>query len=146
MRPIIDHIHITVEDIDRAEQYYDALLPFLGFDIAHKEHDAVPEREYRITEYHSSALSIGLVSQREVFSAEKPSRRKAGALHHVAFRVNSKEEVNELFEHIASIPSVVVREPQYYPEYCADYYAFFFKDSEGNELEILTFNRSKYFT
>ena len=43
MLPMIDHIHITVEDIDRAERFYDKLLPLLGFDLSLKEYDAVPE-------------------------------------------------------------------------------------------------------
>ena len=30
MLPMIDHIHITVEDIDRTERFYDKLLPLLG--------------------------------------------------------------------------------------------------------------------
>lgn len=47
MRPVIDHIHITVEDIERAERFYDKLLPLLGFDLSLKEQDSVPEHEYR---------------------------------------------------------------------------------------------------
>lgn len=34
MRPKIDHIHITVEDPDRAERFYDRLLPLLGFSLS----------------------------------------------------------------------------------------------------------------
>lgn len=56
MGPHIDHIHITVEDLDRAEAYYDRLLPPLGFDLSLKEHDAVQEHAYRIVEYHSRAF------------------------------------------------------------------------------------------
>ena len=45
MKPIVDHIHITVEDIDRAESFYDKPLPILGFDISSKEYDCVPQHE-----------------------------------------------------------------------------------------------------
>lgn len=58
MKPVIDHIHITVENIERAELFYDQLLPILGFDISLKEHDCVPEHEYKIVEYHHRNLSI----------------------------------------------------------------------------------------
>lgn len=144
--PLIDHIHITVSDLDRAEAYYDRLLPLLGFDPFLKELDAVPEHEYRIVEYHNRALSIGLVNQREAYRTERPSRRKAGALHHLAFRAEGSGEVDALYEKIREIPQTeIVREPCWYPEYAADYYAVFFKHSEGIEYEIVSFDRGKYF-
>lgn len=145
MKPIIDHIHITVKDLDRAEQFYDRFLPLLGFDLALKEYDSVPEHEYRIIEYHNRQLSIGLVNQRDAYKDETPSRRKAGALHHLAFHADSPEEVDALYQKLCSIPAVIVHPPQYYPEYCPDYYALFFKDSEGIEYELVSFDRAGSF-
>lgn len=146
IQPRIDHIHITVEDLDRAEAYYDRLLPLLGFDLSRKEHDSVPEHAYHIVEYHNRVFSIGLVNQREAYRGEKLSRRRAGALHHLAFRAESPEAVDALYEKIREIPqTAVVHAPQYYPEYASDYYAVFFKDSEGIEYEIVSFDREKYF-
>ena len=146
MEPRIDHIHITVEDLDRAEAYYDRLLPLLGFDLSLKEHDSVPEHEYHIVEYHNRAFSIGLINQREAYGSEKLSRRRAGALHHLAFRAETPEEVDALYEKIRGIPrTAVLHAPRRYPEYAADYYALFFKDSEGIEYEIVSFDRERYF-
>jgi len=36
---------------------------------------------------------------------------------------------------------IVVSEPRIYPEYGADYYAIYFKDPDGIELEIVTRTR-----
>ena len=145
MRPVIDHIHITVADLEQAESFYDRLLPLLGFDPSLKEHDEVPEHEYRIVEYHSGSFSLGLVNRRAAFAGERPSRRRAGALHHLAFRAESPAEVDDLYERIRSLPAQIVHPPQLWPEYCADYYAFFFKDPQGIEYEIVHFDREKYF-
>lgn len=145
MIPVIDHIHITVENLERAERFYDRLLPLLGFDLSLKEHDSVPEHEYQIVEYHNRSLSIGLVNQRTAYQNECPSRRKAGALHHLAFRVDSPTEVDLLYEQVKALPAYIVHSPQFYPEYCSDYYAFFFKDSEGIECEIVSYARERYF-
>lgn len=145
MKPTIDNIHITVTDLARAEEFYDKLLPLLGFDLSLKEHYEVPEHEYRIVEYHHAMLSIGLVNQRSAYENEKPSRRKGGALHHIAFHADGPEKVDELYIIIRDLPAEVIHEPRYYPDYCRDYYAFFFKDSEGTEIEIVSFDRRSYY-
>lgn len=145
MQPIIDHIHITVENLTRAERFYDALLPILGFDLVLKEKDCVPEYEYEIIEYHHKNFSLGIVNQRKEFINEKINRRKAGALHHLAFHAARKEDVDFIFEAVKKLQITIIHKPQYYPEYCKDYYAFFFKDSEGIEYEIVNFERASYF-
>lgn len=80
MVPMIDHIHITVEDIDRSERFYDKLLPLLEFDLSLKEYDAVPENEYRI------------VNQREAYKTEKMNRRKTGRFSIIPIRLSDKAD------------------------------------------------------
>ena len=36
MKPVIDHIQITVRDLRAAEAFYDKLMPILGFDLGKK--------------------------------------------------------------------------------------------------------------
>lgn len=145
MEPIIDHIHITVSDINRAEQFYDKLMPILGFDLNNKEIDVVEEHEYKIIEYHHNNFSFGIVNSRSAYSNEKISRRKPGSLHHLAFHVDSPSKVDEVYQQLKKIGVQIVHEPQLYPEYCNDYYALFFKDSEDIEYEIVNFNRKACF-
>lgn len=145
MTPKIDHIDLTVTNLKRAEAFYDSFLPLLGFDLACKEYTQVPEHEYELVEYHSAAFSLGLVSPRTVCAGEKVNRRRPGALHHLAFDAGSREKVDELYKKVSAFPARIIHPPRFYPEYCADYYAFFFKDSEGMELEIVHFNREGYF-
>ena len=64
----------------------------------------------------------------------------------VAFAADSREEVDRLFAQVRAIPGVRIRiPPRCYPEYTPDYYAFFFYDTEGIELEIVHFARKRYF-
>ena len=145
MIPIIDHIHITVNDIDTAEKYYDKLLSTIGFNIKNKETTIVEEHKYKLIEYNSKYFSFGIVSPRNEFFGIKINRRKPGTLHHLAFMVENKEKVDEMFVKIKQIGSKIISEPKYYKEYCLDYYAFFFKDNQNIEYEIVNFNRGKYF-
>ena len=50
MKPIIDHIQITVKDLKRAEAFYDQLMPILGYDINKKAKGSVPAHEFDVVE------------------------------------------------------------------------------------------------
>src|SRR5450756_3092778 len=101
MKPVIDHIHVTVSDLECAEKFYDKLMPLLGFDLVNKEHDTVPEHEYSVVEYHHGNFSFGIVSPRPAYKDEQISRRKPGALHHLAFHADSRTEVDLSLIHIS---------------------------------------------
>ena len=56
------------------------------------------------------------------------------------------EEGDRLYEAVQAIPGARIRiPPRTYPEYAPDYYAFFFYDTEGIELEIVSFDRTACF-
>jgi catechol 2,3-dioxygenase-like lactoylglutathione lyase family enzyme len=145
MIPIIDHIHITINNIDEAEKYYDKLLSIIGFDMKNKETTIVEKHRYKLIEYNSKYFSFGIVSPRNEFIGIKINRRRPGTIHHLAFMVENKETVDKIFVKIKEIGSIIISEPKYYEEYCSDYYAFFFKDNQNIEYEIVNFNREKYF-
>lgn len=142
MEPIIDHIYITVQDLDRAEQFYDNFLPVVGFDISLKGRYTVPEHEYEAIEYRHINLTLAIVNQRKEYISDKVSKRKAGAINHLAFRTSSKKDVDIAYNAIKQLSCTITHEPQYYPDYSKDYYAFFFKDSEGIEYEIVNYDRT----
>ena len=146
MTPRIDHIDLTVRDLDREEAFYDALLPLLGFDLANKGRGEEPGFEYRAVDYSHKAFSLTLVCPRPAFAEEEVCRRKPGSLHHLAFGAGSREEVDRLYALVKEIPGVsIVSSPKFWADYAPDYYAFFFKDPDGIKLEIVHFDRPSYF-
>ncbi len=83
-------------------------------------------------------LAFAITSPRRAFIGDTINRRKPGALHHLAFRAESRAEVDRLFSELKEIGAVIVREPRIYPEYTPQpYYALFFKDLEGIKYEIV---------
>jgi catechol 2,3-dioxygenase-like lactoylglutathione lyase family enzyme len=46
MNPIIAHIQITVKDFGKAEEFYDKLMPLLGFDINKKSKGRVEAHDF----------------------------------------------------------------------------------------------------
>jgi catechol 2,3-dioxygenase-like lactoylglutathione lyase family enzyme len=137
MKPIIDHIQITVKDLAVAEPFYDNFLAILGFDIICKSKGRVAQHEFDVVEYHHPLLIFGINSPRDAFKEDTIHRRKPGALHHLAFKAESCEEVDRIYLQIKNIGAVIVEEPKFFPQHGERYYALFFKDLEGIKYEIV---------
>ena len=137
MKPIIDHIQITVKDLSIAESFYDQLMSILGFDINKKSKGSVPAHEFDVVEYFHPNLIFAINSPRSAFKEEEIHRRKPGALHHLAFKAESCAEVDEIYPKIKAIGANIVNPPQLYPQHGENYYALFFKDLEGIKYEVV---------
>jgi len=137
MKPIIDHIQITVKDLKIAEPFYDKFLAVLGFDMNLKAKGSVPEHEFDVVEYFHPLLIFGINSPREAFKNDSIHRRKPGAIHHIAFKAESCEEVDKLYLQIKETGANIVDAPKFYPQHGEHYYALFFKDLESIKYEIV---------
>ena len=112
-------------------------MPILGFKLDYKFKGTVIEHEHDVVEYCHPLLLFAIVSPRKVFKDETIHRRKPGALHHLAFKAKSREEVDKLYQKIKEIGAVIVDPPKFYPQHGESYYALFFKDLEGIKYEIV---------
>jgi catechol 2,3-dioxygenase-like lactoylglutathione lyase family enzyme len=140
MQPVIDHIQITVRDLVVAESFYDKLMPLLGFDPKHRSSAAVERHEFRVVEYRHPRLCFAITSPRPAFANDAVHRRRPGALHHLAFKAGSRDEVDRLHVALIAIGAEIVSPPREYPEYTpAGYYALYFKDLEGMKYEIVSY-------
>jgi len=137
MQPVIDHIQITVRDLNTAETFYDKLMPILGFDLNRKSRGRVAAHEFDVIEYFHPLLIFGINSPREVFKDDPIHRRKPGALHHLAFKATSPAEVDALYLKIKETGAHIIEPPRLYPQHGEKYYALFFKDPEGVKYEIV---------
>jgi len=137
MQPQIDHIQITVKDLEIAESFYDKLMPLLGFDLSRKSKGTVASHEFDVVEYAHTLLIFGINSPRPAFINDTVHRRKPGALHHLAFRAKDRSEIDKLYPLIEAIGATIVDPPKFYPQHGESYYALFFKDPDGIKFEIV---------
>ena len=137
MKPIIDHIQITVKDLKVAEDFYDNFLPILGFDIKNKVKAFIEGHDFHVIEYTHDLLAFAITSPREAFKNDSINRRKPGALHHLAFKAKTREEVDDAFQKLLKIEATIVSAPQIRTEYSENYYAVYFKDNENIKYEIV---------
>lgn len=137
MQPSIDHIQITVKDMEVAEPFYDKLMSILGFDLQNKVSAIIEEHDLYVVEYLHPSWDFAICSPRTAFKDDTIHRRKPGALHHIAFKVNSRSEVDRLYSEIKAIEANIVHAPRIFPEHGPNYYALFFKDLDGIKYEIV---------
>ena len=137
MQPIIDHIQITVKNLQKAEVFYDRFLPLIGFDLSKKGKGRVEAHDFDVIEYVHPKLTLGINSPRTEFKDTDVHRRRPGSLHHLAFRADSPEEIDRLYPAVVEAGADIVEPPKYYPQHGEKYYALFFKDPCGIKLEIM---------
>lgn len=137
MKPVIDHIQITVKDMSVAVPFYDRFLPLLGFDLKNRVDAVIEAHDFHVVEYCHPLLDFAITSPREAFREDTICRRKPGALHHLAFKAESRAEVDQLHGELVEIGADIVNEPRLFLEHGPDYYAVFFKDIEGIKYEIV---------
>ena len=144
MEPIIHHIQITVRDMSVAVQFYDRLMPLLGFDPAAKTSAVIESHEFHVVEYTHPRLAFAITSPRSALAGDAVHRRRPGSLHHLAFRAESRAEIDRLHPELERIGATIVTPPREYPEYTPPgYYALFFKDPEGIKYEIVCTEQPK---
>jgi catechol 2,3-dioxygenase-like lactoylglutathione lyase family enzyme len=139
MKPIVDHVQVTVRDMAVAVPFYDQLLPLLGFGKESRASAVIEKHDLFVVEYSHPLLAFAISSPRKALQHESVHRRRPGALHHLAFQAASRGEVDRLHEEVERIGGLIVSAPKEYPEYTpAGYYAFFFKDPDGIKYEVVT--------
>jgi catechol 2,3-dioxygenase-like lactoylglutathione lyase family enzyme len=131
-----------VKDLAVAEAFYDQLMPILGFDLRRKSKGRVDAHEFDVIEYAHPLLIFAINSPREAFKNDIIHRRKPGALHHLAFKAQSRTEVDEVYSKIKETTANIIEPPQLFPQHGAHYYALFFKDTEGIKYEVVHEDRT----
>jgi catechol 2,3-dioxygenase-like lactoylglutathione lyase family enzyme len=129
MKAAIGHITLSVSDFDRSEKFYDAIMPLMGFTKTHKDTDGWGAMKLYAQGEHN--LWIRWDNRRE----HQKFVRDAG-LDHLAFMVETENQVNEIYVIVQSFGVDITRTPEKFPEYSNTYYAFYFRDPDGIPLEV----------
>jgi glyoxylase I family protein len=132
MRGLVHHIDLTVSDVARARDFYDAVLGFIGYHRS-ADHDHGHDWDWS---GEGPFHSIGILQARGE-DAERSHDRYTPGLHHLAWTAESMADVDALHALLIRIGATVLDAPVRYPQYGADYYAVFFADPDGLKLEFV---------
>ncbi|WP_219465043.1 VOC family protein [Nonomuraea rhizosphaerae] len=126
---MIGHLGIGVPDLTRAKDYYDRLMPLLGFEEFLSDADQFAYRP--AGGKPGTYLFFYPVAEGGAYS---PAR---AGLQHLAFMVRSRSAVRAVHERVVALGDEVVHEPRNFPEYPPPYYAAFWRDAHGFLLEVV---------
>jgi len=130
----IDHIYITVSDLDRSETFYDkALLDTLEFRKSKFTLDGDPHIQYYNRHFGYVLRPARASSSHDPYSP---------GLHHFCLRVDSIEDVVAVSAQLRRA-GIAASEAKNYPEYAPDYWATFFSDPDGIRLEVTNYRQER---
>lgn len=133
----VDHLQVTVRDVGTVETFYNGLMEALGFDLNKKIKVYLEELDMTVIEYLDKSYDFGICSSLKEYQEETIHRRKPGAVHHIAFRASSRNEVDRIYQRVLELSAEILDEPQIFPQHGPNYYALFFNDPDGIKYEIV---------
>ena len=127
----LGHVDLVCRDVDRSVVFYRAVLG-LG-EPALFEGERGEEIHYlRFPAAGSGSLGLRQASEEQEFALYAPG------LHHIAFAVDSRADVDATHAAALAVGAEVLHPPRVWPQYRDDYYATFFLDPDGFRIEVAT--------
>lgn len=126
--PLLDHLGITIADLERGRAQFDPVLAALGFAAGYGDDHSLAWNKDDETE-------IILMAPRD--DEPEPHRHGHVGWQHLAFAVDSRDDVERLHTVALSAGWTPVRPPKEYPRFSAHYYASFVEDDGGIRIEFM---------
>lgn len=134
-RGTINHLRLTVTDLQRSKGFYIPVLDELGYRLVEESATRLAWASWAPHgTLHWLIMSIS--------DPDKPQRhdRYTPGFHHLAWNVESREAVDGFHDMLAEAGIEILDPPAEY-EYEPGYYAFFFSDPDGLKLEVMHVER-----
>jgi catechol 2,3-dioxygenase-like lactoylglutathione lyase family enzyme len=122
---MIDHVSVSVSDLERSAAFYEAVLGVLG---------------YAKLETRAATIAFGRKYSEFWINHRpwmKPVDEDSGM--HIALRASSEEMVDAFHAAALAHGGVSDGEPGLRPQHGEGYYAAFIRDPDGNRIEAVTF-------
>lgn len=128
----LHHIDLNVSNLAASKRVYGTVLEFLGYRLV-KDEAGGCEWDLAV---EGRGASIGL-KPCDPGLKDHGHKRYAPGLHHLAWRAESRDDVDRLHALLVERGIPVLDPPAHYPQYSGDYYAVFFEDPDGMKLELV---------
>jgi glyoxylase I family protein len=124
----VHHVFLNVRSLEESGPFYAALMPRLGYGARWELGGGVG--------WVAPAGSFWLKQVPAAYAADTFSKDRVG-LCEVAFRAESRAQVDALARDLPALGGTILDPPREYPDYVPGYYAVFFADPDGIKLELV---------
>jgi catechol 2,3-dioxygenase-like lactoylglutathione lyase family enzyme len=127
----LGHVDLVCRDVERSIAFYRAVLD-LGEPAIFDGERGEPIHYLRFPARGSGSLGLRQALEEQEFDLYAPG------LHHVAFAVESRADVDAVHAAALAAGATVLHSPRAWPQYADEYYATFFLDPDGFRIEVAT--------
>ena len=126
---MLGHLGVNVPDLAAAADYYEALMPLVGYEPYLTTDDTVA--------FMPGGAKRGTYLFLYQATEAGPVSRERPGLQHLAFVVPTRTAVRDVHAHVVAVGDPVLHPPQEWPQYPPPYYATFWLDPFGFMLEAV---------
>jgi glyoxylase I family protein len=139
-RGSMNHLALTVSDLERSAKFYDRVLGFIGYVRVGVPQPTQQLMKTRLLAWAGPHGSVTLRPGKGEAASRKHDRNAPG-LHHFAFSAEGRADVDGMHELLKSIGAQILDAPAEYP-YGPGYYAVYFADPDCVKIEFVYWPRA----
>jgi catechol 2,3-dioxygenase-like lactoylglutathione lyase family enzyme len=128
----LGHLDLVCRDLDASLEFYEAVFGPL---VLEPPFPVPGERSEQIHYLRFPQAGSGSFGLRQALD-EQGFELYAPGLHHFAFAVETRDEVDGVHERAAQAGAEILHAPKLWPQYHPEYYATFLLDPDGFRVEV----------
>ncbi|MGD2132977.1 MAG: VOC family protein [Maricaulaceae bacterium] len=130
----LNHVSITVSDLDAAMAFFEPWLDFLGYTY----HERGENSGTRVSINLNPATNIAFnIWEAKGDLAKHPFEVYEPGLHHMAFNADTHERVDEMAELVTRLGGTILDGPAEFPFGIGGYYAVYFLGPDNLKFEFV---------
>jgi catechol 2,3-dioxygenase-like lactoylglutathione lyase family enzyme len=127
----INHLALTVSDLDAAMEFLSPLLEALGYTVGKPMQYKDSRLAVNVHEAHGTAINIWQAKKTHAFDSYEPG------LHHLAFNVTSETAVDDIHQLAVNCGATILDGPGEFPFAHRGYYAVYFLGPDHIKIEVV---------
>jgi glyoxylase I family protein len=131
-RGSMNHLRLTVTNIDKAREFYEPFLVFMGYELMQRSDVRLAWTAPGPAGGHQHVI---VTMAGEAHALNQADGLRPG-LHHFAFAADSRAEVDKLHAIMSAAGAEIEGPPAEY-HYQPGYYAIYFRDPDDTKLEFV---------
>jgi glyoxylase I family protein len=132
----MNHVSITVSDLERAMQFFGPFLQFLGYDQTEHIRDPTSGQALTVNVNSGNGATLNIWEAKPELARHPFCVYEVG-LHHVAFNTDTRGQVDRACELVRELGGQILDGPGEFPYDPTGWYAVYFLGPDGLKFEVV---------